>query len=158
MSTVVQPFKKFPAFYGIQRGWIHYHIHKSSPLAPILSRINPAHTITSRSILILSTYVHLGLPSTSGLISSGFPTNNLYASLLSSIHDICLARLILDLIILIILGEEYKLQSSLSCSFLHPRHFISLLSKYYPQLYLKLMCSIQFYSHLDFLDLPNGIF
>jgi hypothetical protein len=61
------------------------------------------------------------------------------------------------LIILIILYEEYKLQSSLLCSFLHPRHFIPLQFKYSPQLHLKLMSPIHFYSHLIFLDLPNGI-
>jgi hypothetical protein len=52
------------------------------------------------------------------------------------------------LIILIILGEENKLQSSSLCSFLHPRYFIPLQSQYSPQSHLKLMSPIQFYSHL----------
>jgi hypothetical protein len=39
--------------------------------------------------------------------------------------------ILLDLIILIILGEEYKSRSCSLCSFLHPsRHFIPLWSKY----------------------------
>jgi hypothetical protein len=49
------------------------------------------------------------------------PTNNLYAFLFSPIHATCFAHLILlDLIILIILYEEYKSRISSSCSFLHP--------------------------------------
>jgi hypothetical protein len=54
---------------------VQYRVHKSPPLFPILSHINPIHTIPSylRSILILSTHLRLGLPS--GLFPFGFPTN-----------------------------------------------------------------------------------
>jgi hypothetical protein len=63
--------------YIFWRPSIHYctSIHKSSPLIPILSSTNPVNT--TPSYLILSTHLHLCLPS--GLFPSGFPTSNLYA-------------------------------------------------------------------------------
>ena len=53
---------------------VHYRIHKCPPLVPILSQIDPfhiPHPISWRFILILSSHLHLGLPS--GLHPSGFP-------------------------------------------------------------------------------------
>jgi hypothetical protein len=51
------------------------------------------------------------------LVASGFPTNNLYIFHFPS-HTACPAHLMLfDFIILITLGKEYKLWSSLLCSF-----------------------------------------
>ena len=77
-----------------------YCIHNCLPPIPILSQLNPVHTLTShswRSIIIISSHLHLGIPS--NLFPSGFPTKTLYTSLLSHIRATCLAHLIiLDLI------------------------------------------------------------
>jgi hypothetical protein len=68
---------------------------------------------------MLSIHLRLDLPS--GLFPFGFPTNNLYTFLFSLIRATCQVHLILlDFIIRILLGEEYKLWSSSLCSFLHP--------------------------------------
>jgi hypothetical protein len=71
------------------------------------------------SILILSTYLHLGLPS--GLFSSSFPTKVLYELLFSLMRATLPSYLILlDLITLIILNEKYMLWSGTLCSTLQP--------------------------------------
>jgi hypothetical protein len=88
----------------------HYRIDERPLLVRIVSQTNP------RSILVLWTHLRLDLPS--GLLPSGFPTSNLYAFLVS-IHATYPTNLILlDLIILIILSEEYKSRRSSLCSFL----------------------------------------
>jgi len=78
----------------------------------------PSHPTSWRSILILSSYLPLVLPS--GLFPSGFPTKTLNTPLPSPIRATCTAHLfLLDLITRKILGEEYKSLSSTLCSFLH---------------------------------------
>jgi hypothetical protein len=72
------------------------------------------HPTSPRSIIILSTHLRLGVPS--GLFLYDFLTISLLP-----IRATCPAHLIiLGLIILIMLGEEYKSRDSLLCTFLHP--------------------------------------
>ncbi|PNF21834.1 hypothetical protein B7P43_G05969 [Cryptotermes secundus] len=64
---------------------VHYRVHKSPPLVPILTQIYPIHTIQSYLSKIHSNIAHhlrLGLPC--DLFPSSFPTNILYAFLRSS--------------------------------------------------------------------------
>jgi len=90
---------------------VHYRINKCPPSVTILRQLDPVHTPHStswRSILILSSYLRLGLPS--GLFPSGFPTKTLYTPLLFPIRATCPAHLILsDFITREILGEVYRL-------------------------------------------------
>jgi hypothetical protein len=64
---------------------VHYRVHISAPLVPILSQVNAVHTTQSHliSIWILSTHLCLGFPS--GVFSYGFPTNILYVLLLQAL-------------------------------------------------------------------------
>jgi hypothetical protein len=65
----------------------------------------PSHPISSRSILILSSYLRLGPPS--DLFPPDSPTKILYAFLMFPLCSTCSGHLIvLDLIIVIIFGES----------------------------------------------------
>jgi len=79
----------------------------------------PPHLTSSKSILILSSHLRLGLPS--GLLLSGLPIKSLSTPLLAPICATCPTHpILLDFITRTIMGEENKSLSSSLCSFLHP--------------------------------------
>jgi len=115
--TGLQLVKKFSAFHGTRR----FITALTSICHPSLSWASPfqsiyPHPTSWRSILVLSTHLHL----LSGLLLSGFPSKTLYTPLSSPICTTCPAHLILlSFITCSILGEEYKSFSCSLCNLLH---------------------------------------
>ena len=112
--------QEIPTFYGTRKVITTFTsaCHLSLSQATSIQSIS-LHLTSWRSILILSSHLHLGL--TNGLFPSGFPTKTPYAPLLSPIRATCPAHLILlNLITRKILGDVYRSLSSSLCSFLHP--------------------------------------
>jgi hypothetical protein len=87
---------------------VHYRVHKSPPLVPILSQMNPVHPI----VRVISFHLRLGLPS--GFFPSGFPTKVLYEFLIYTVHATCPTHLFLHLLYLIIFREAFSGVQSLS--------------------------------------------
>jgi hypothetical protein len=94
----MQPFKNFPAFYGTLRFIPCSQEPSTGPYPEPHQLIYTIHSISLRSILILSTHLRLGLPS--GLFPSGFHTNIRCTFLFSPIRATRLVHLtLLDLVI-----------------------------------------------------------
>ena len=126
--TGSQLVKKFPAFYGTRRFITTFTSarHLSLSCASLIQSMTP-HLTFWRSVLILLSHLHLGLPS--GLFPSSIPTKILYTLLLSPVLATCHTLLILlDLITWTIFGEECISLSSSLCSFLHSPVTLSLLA------------------------------
>jgi hypothetical protein len=88
MELAVRPLDSSPAFYGTRR----FNIEFTRALHLFLSWARPnqstsPHPTSPRAILILSTHLRLGLPT--GLLPSGFPTNNLYVFHFSFFRATC---------------------------------------------------------------------
>ena len=99
---------------------VHYRVHNSPPLVPVLCQTNAVHNlrpIPSKSVLILSTQLCLSLPN--GLISSGFLTKGLPVLRPYACH-MPVHPTAIDLIALRVFGEQYKSRGFSLCTFLQP--------------------------------------
>ena len=116
--TGLQLVKKFPTFYGTCRfitaftSACHLSLSWTSSI-----QSTPPYPTSWRSVLILSSFLRLGLPI--DLSPSGFPTKTLYTPLLLHIRYMPRPSHSSQFIIHTILGEEYRTLSSSLCSFLH---------------------------------------
>ena len=88
---------------------VHYRTHKRPPHVSIPGQPNPVHIPTSQLLQIHPNIIHPSWPS--GLLSSGFPSKNLYTPLSSPIRATCPAhRILLDFITRTLLGTTVALR------------------------------------------------
>jgi hypothetical protein len=137
--TGSQLVNKFSTFYGTRRFITAFTSTRSLSLSWARSNQSmPTYFTSWRFIVILSSYLYLGLPSC--LSPSCFPNKTLYAPLPSPIRATFPTHLILlDLISRKIFGEQYRSLSSSLCSFLYSTVTFSLLG---PNILLKTLFSV----------------
>jgi hypothetical protein len=124
-ATSCSATQKFPNILWDHK--VHYCVHKSLPLIPILGQINPVHdtpSYFSKIHLSITSDLHLVLPS--DLFPSRFTTKILYAFRFSPcmLHSLPISPSLTS-IIPIICGQKYRLWRSL-CNFFQPSLISSL--------------------------------
>ena len=89
---------------------MHYRIQKCPSPVPILSQLDPVHTLTTHFLKIYLNIILSSAPGSSQWsLSSSFPTKTLYRTLPSPTRGTFPAHLILlDFITHTILGEKYR--------------------------------------------------
>lgn len=99
---------------------MYFRVHKSLPMNPILSQLNPMPPLFIPLTSTLISYSYLCLVFCSGLLSSSFQTKTLYRFSVHLIRVRFGAYLTLSEMTIIVFGIQQKLSSLSIFTFLHP--------------------------------------